>query len=285
MKTVTSEIKLPDPFLCFQSLSFPGQHLLIKAHSHPAWQLSVTLEGTFCYHMKKGTVLQNPGEWILIPPDLVHDCGAESPRSAAAQIFLRYFPSDFFSEAAQIFNLRRWQVICGKTEIRKIAVLSETIRETEKDVKIFRESKLRIFCLAFIMQCLSGMKESELPHKKIRPELLQALEYMEQHYAEPLSLRDFAEAANLPCRTFSDLFRKHLQMTPMQFFHSIRLSHAYGLLLNGVSIEETARRCGFSSPQYFCRCFRAASGVTPGSFRQHPFLYQKDDDVWNRPPI
>lgn len=282
MKTVTSEIKLPDPFLCFQSLSFPGPYLT-KAHSHPAWQLSVTFEGTFCYHMEKEIVLQKPGEWILIPPDLVHDCGSDSPRSAAAQIFLRYFPSDFFHESAQIFNLRRWRVICGKTETRKIAVLSETIRDTEQDVEFFYEDKLRIFCLAFIIQCLSGMKESELPHKKIRPELFQALEYMEQHYAEPLGLQDIAEAMHLPCRTFSDLFRKNLQTTPMQFFHSIRLSHAYGLLLSGASVEETARRCGFSSSQYFCRCFRAASGVTPGYFRQHPFLYRSYKDVWNSP--
>ena len=278
MKTVTNEIRLPDPFLCFQILSFPGPYLT-KTHSHPAWQLSASLEGTFCYHMKKETILQKPGEWILIPPDILHDCGSDSQRSAAVQIFLRHFPSDLFPEAARIFNLSRWQVVCGKTEHREIAALTGKIKDTEENAKVFREDRLRIFCLDFIMQCLSGMKETELQQKKIRPELIRALEYMEQHYAEPLGLRDFAEVANLPTRTLSDLFRKNLQATPMQLFHSIRLSHAYEMLLRGIGLEETARRCGFSSPQYFCHCFHTASGVTPGKFRKDPFLYKKDNDV------
>ena len=275
MNTITNEIRLPDPFWSFQILSFPGPYLS-KTHSHPAWQLSASLEGTFCYHMKKETVLQKPGEWILIPPALVHDCGSDSPKSAAVQIFLRYFPSDLFPEAAQIFNMRWWQVICGKTELRKIAALTGKIKDTEQNAKVFREDSLRIFCLNFIIQCLSGMKETALPQKKIRPELLQALEYMEQHYDRSLGPQNFAEAANLPLRTFSELFRKTLQTTPMQFFHSIRLAHAYKMLRSGASIEETARRCGYSSQQYFSRCFFLASGVTPGKFRKDPLLYRHD---------
>lgn len=270
MNILIPDIKLPEPWLVFQRLVFPDPYLT-KAHRHPAWQLSASLEGTFFYHMEKETVLQKPGEWILIPPELVHDCGSDSPRSEAVQIFFHRFPPDLFPEPAKIFNLFRGAVRCGKIPLRELESLAERIRKEQRNGGVFRTSALRLLCLDFVMLCLSGMRDSDLPEAEIRPELLRALEFMEHHYAEPLGVPDFAAEAGLSVRAFSELFRTALKTSPMQFFNSIRLAHAQELLLKGESILRTSQLCGFSSPQYFCRCFREASGTTPGQFRVNPF--------------
>jgi signal transduction histidine kinase/ligand-binding sensor domain-containing protein/CheY-like chemotaxis protein/AraC-like DNA-binding protein len=65
----------------------------------------------------------------------------------------------------------------------------------------------------------------------------------------------------------SSLYRKIKSisgMSPVEFIRSIRLKHAYELLMQGnKTITEIAYECGFSTSRYFSTCFKAEFGVTP----------------------
>lgn len=58
-------------------------------------------------------------------------------------------------------------------------------------------------------------------------------------------------------------FKQETGTTPMHFFNTVRLGRAQSLLLNGVSVDETAEQAGFSSTQYFCRCFKKTPEFLP----------------------
>ena len=90
---------------------------------------------------------------------------------------------------------------------------------------------------------------------------------MEQHYAEPLGVPDFAAQAGLSVSRFNELFRRSTGLSPMRYFNEIRLCHAETALRAGESVENAARQAGFSSSGYFCRCFKNYTGRTPGEFR------------------
>lgn len=69
----------------------------------------------------------------------------------------------------------------------------------------------------------------------------------------------------------STLYRKIHSLTgekPSIFIRAIRLKHAARLIKEGkYSLAEISDLCGFSSPSYFSRCFKAQYGIQPGNYK------------------
>lgn len=69
----------------------------------------------------------------------------------------------------------------------------------------------------------------------------------------------------------STLYRKIHSLTgekPSIFIRTIRLKHAARLIKEGkYTITEISNMCGFSSPSYFSRSFKAQYGIQPGSYK------------------
>ena len=72
------------------------------------------------------------------------------------------------------------------------------------------------------------------------------------------------------CMSRATLYRKIVTLTtqkPTEFIRTIRLKHAARLIREGNhSLTEIGYMCGFNSPSYFYRCFKAQYGVQPGSY-------------------
>ena len=68
------------------------------------------------------------------------------------------------------------------------------------------------------------------------------------------------------CMSYSTFYRKVKTCTGMtanEYVRKHRLAKAMQLLRDGNSVTETSIRCGFSTPNYFSRCFKAEYGMTP----------------------
>ena len=142
-----------------------------------------------------------------------------------------------------------------------------------RDADPLGKSWRSVLGLEFALTALSDLQEKTEERQAILPGIIRALEFMEEHFAEPLGVAEFAEAAGLSESRFATLFHRETGTTPMHFFNTVRLGHAQSFLLNGASVDEAAERAGFSSPQYFCRYFRKQTGVSPGAFRANPFAH------------
>ena len=88
------------------------------------------------------------------------------------------------------------------------------------------------------------------------------------YYASDDSRLD-ALAADV-CMSRSTLYRKLHSLTgqkPSLFIRAIRLKHAARMIKEGsYNLTEISTLCGFSSPSYFSRCFKAQYGIPPGSY-------------------
>jgi AraC-like DNA-binding protein len=97
-----------------------------------------------------------------------------------------------------------------------------------------------------------------------------ALDYMRQHYAEPLRAATVARVAGLSPKYFSRLFREREGTTFEAALLGLRLERAKSLLDDSdLPIERVARLSGFGSSQYFCRVFKRAERRTPLDYRRH----------------
>ena len=96
------------------------------------------------------------------------------------------------------------------------------------------------------------------------------IEYIEQHYAENLSVVELANAGNMSVSRFYPCFKKSLGVTPTDYINHYRISRAIILMMNdpNLPIEVIGERVGFESSAYFRRTFKKITGRTPRDYRQ-----------------
>lgn len=93
--------------------------------------------------------------------------------------------------------------------------------------------------------------------------------YVDEHYAEPISLPQMATRAGMSKQRFYTLFKKAAGMTLIEYVTQVRLTHAARLLRESArSIVEIANAVGFADQSYFDRRFRRQFGRTPSQFRR-----------------
>ncbi|HEV8244353.1 MAG TPA: helix-turn-helix domain-containing protein, partial [Polyangiaceae bacterium] len=87
--------------------------------------------------------------------------------------------------------------------------------------------------------------------------LERGLEYVQEHYAERLSLPKVARVAGFAPAHFSRLFSRRTGTPFVEYVAGLRLERAKHLLgSTKLDVTRVAKRSGFNSVQYFCRVFR-----------------------------
>lgn len=96
----------------------------------------------------------------------------------------------------------------------------------------------------------------------------QIITYIQESYAEPITLDTLAEAFNYSAYHLSSLFKEHTGYSPIDYLIRIRLETASELLITtDVSVREIAASIGYKDVYYFSRIFKKRKGVSPAQFR------------------
>lgn len=93
--------------------------------------------------------------------------------------------------------------------------------------------------------------------------------YIEEHYAEHgLSLQDIGAHVHMNPIYLSVLFKKKKNITFTGFLLQVRMKKAMEMLrCRDLKNYEVAEQTGYSSPEYFCACFKKYTGMSPAEFR------------------
>jgi len=97
----------------------------------------------------------------------------------------------------------------------------------------------------------------------------QAMAFIHEHYAEPLSRNDLSTHVAITERYLTSCFRQELGITPMEYLNRYRIKRAMVLLeQQDCSITTIAMDVGFSDTSYFNRVFKQKVGLSPGAYRR-----------------
>ena len=100
------------------------------------------------------------------------------------------------------------------------------------------------------------------------PKLIDVIRLMESNIETPLPLPVIAKRCKLSLRQIERLFHKYRNVTPSQYYLSLRLMHAKQLLLNtNQSVMDISIATGFETQSYFTACYRKHFGSSPRSHR------------------
>jgi AraC-like DNA-binding protein len=107
-----------------------------------------------------------------------------------------------------------------------------------------------------------------------RPAIKRVKAYLDEHYAEEISLEDLARIANLSAFHLTRVFRQAVGLPPHAYQAQIRLDHARRLLAQGFSVSYVASETGFFDQAHFTHQFKRALGVTPGNYMKTTRIYR-----------
>lgn len=100
-----------------------------------------------------------------------------------------------------------------------------------------------------------------------------AMEWVQSHAAEKITLEHLAAASGVSGRTLQLGFQNFNGLTPLEFVHKVKLQKAYQDLaseLPSITVDEIARRWGFSNPGKFAAEIRTTYGENPLAIRRRP---------------
>ena len=101
---------------------------------------------------------------------------------------------------------------------------------------------------------------------QIRP----AIDFIDIHYDQPLTLADIAKAAYLSVSRLAHLFKEQMGITIIDYLTSVRIDHAKRLLLaTEKSCSIICFEVGYNNQSYFTRIFKETVGMTPRQFREN----------------
>lgn len=101
-------------------------------------------------------------------------------------------------------------------------------------------------------------------------------DYINEHYAEPLTLEGVASLAGFSKYHFTRLFKQYADTSFYKYLNQKRITQAKSLLVNKeLSVLEVALQCGFSNLSSFLRMFKIVTGWTPTELRK---IYAGDFD-------
>jgi AraC-like DNA-binding protein len=108
----------------------------------------------------------------------------------------------------------------------------------------------------------SGMRDS-LPAP-----LQMSLKFIEDHYADAITLHDIAHAAEWSVSHLHVRFREHLGESPHQYLTKRRMIAAKErLAASNDPIKQISHACGFTHVAAFCAAFKKYSRMTPVEYR------------------
>jgi AraC-like DNA-binding protein len=155
----------------------------------------------------------------------------------------------------------------GAIDAKSFATLSDTLERaagearSTSDLFAAYRSAVQDACHA-VVEPVSARQERSLRR---------ALDFIQEHYTEPLRLEKVARISGFGPGHFSRLFKRRESIPFENYLRALRLDHAKKLLADtSLTVMRVAELAGFQSPQYFCRAFREVIGVTPLAYRANP---------------
>ncbi len=251
----------------------------VQLHHHDFYEVYFLLSGDVTYTIESRLYRVMPGEMLLINPRELHQVCIRSETSVYERYTLWVDPqllrklSTGRTDLCRCFDPGRPNygnlLKLKPEEQRLIHSLFEMLWQ-EYDSAGYGSDLLRESILTQLLVAVNRMAEQdsgrfEEPSRSSRV-VAAAVEYVNQHYGEPLSLDLLAGQCFVSKYHLSHEFNRQVGTSVHRYILKKRLLNARLLMAEGESPSRVYSRCGFGDYAGFYRAFRTEYGVTPRDY-------------------
>jgi AraC-like DNA-binding protein/mannose-6-phosphate isomerase-like protein (cupin superfamily) len=247
-------------------------------------ELFMPLDGAMCMVMGERPVELAPGELLIVQNMKPHRL-IDSPKLNTRAVVISFLPNFVYSLGSPshdyFFLLPFYTNVGNRVHVvRDAAFLQDIHGILARLLQCYfdRTSYFQIGCKAYFLELLyhlaayfraAEVHHSELMRHRVRSAKLKpVLEFVEKHFANPITLTEASSLAKMSVPQFTKLFKNITGTTFVSYVTHVRLSRAVRLLKeSSLTIAEVANQVGFTDQSYFDRRFKAAFRRTPRDFR------------------
>lgn len=270
------------PFLCHynESRYFTGRH--IPWHWHDWVELNFLETGSYILRTPDETLEAGQGEAVFINSNVLHSYDFPQgvnyysytfdSRFLAGQ-YGGYLDRKYFSRILGSANLPLLHLRPDTPRrIRMIDLLlqvTEAFREEPYGYEITLRETISRFFLLMLKETEDLRDRNGRGNERDLERMKQMLQFIYDHYSEPIGLDDIARTAGISSRECTRCFRRAISRPPVRFLVEYRAQMAAMMLSRtDDSISSIAERCGFVSDSHFGKTFREIYGCTPREYRK-----------------
>lgn len=252
-------------------------------HWHEEMEIICVREGSISVSVGSADYTVNSGEYLLIHPQAIHAIKQhEGCRGLYVNILFRF--SMLESGSDDICREKYLEPIYSRRLLMpeyialdhplnpKIApIILELIDHTD-DQKPGDELRIKgklYEMMSVIIGYCEDSDHAQVYEDIVFEKLKHTLRYIEENYADSISVETMAAINNYSVSHFSKLFKQLTGVSFTQYLKNYRLEAAANRLRNeNTKISEIALSCGFSNLSYFTRAFYEKYHMTPSQYRK-----------------
>ncbi len=147
-------------------------------------------------------------------------------------------------------------------------LLSQLERMYLEQGDICRVAKLRDIILQILIELREHHADIAVSVARSRDfeRIKSAIQYIREHYHEKISLDNLSKYVLMDKYTLSKEFKRLTGQTVVEYVNRYRCKMACELIADGLSVAESADRCGFSNMSFFTRVFKKYVGCLPSKY-------------------
>ena len=203
--------------------------------------------------------------WVIL------DLGVRQPHSAWQWPDWLVLSADDLQDLNRLLQLNEDPVIRSDSAVGDC--MQRIGRLTDGGDPESQESRLKLYLNELFICLLDLLREARRPMDEA---LIQArrtvqlfIDALPNHLNVPWTLASMAQECELGRTQFSHYFKLLTNQTPLDYLKDLRIAASENWLTEtDATIAQIARRCGFSSSQYFATQFKRRHRMPPGRFRQ-----------------
>ena len=271
-------------FVCFYNNESTFAEGIIPWHWHTVMEIAYVSEGELELQSVGGSITLKKGEAAFINSGVLH--GYRLPKDSECSYYTLLFESNFLSGAygniidkKYIYPIQHsksvalWAIRPGDYEnacmLRDVTEVIELCREEPFGYE-FKIRTLLGDLWCDLLKVTNDVRANEpQKHALDMDRLKSMIIFIQEKYAERLTLDDIAAAADISARECTRCFQRSIGCSPMTYLNDYRLETAAEMLLSSAdSVTDISENCGFSSASYFGKAFRDKMGLAPLAYRK-----------------
>lgn len=253
---------------------------VVPWHWHEALEFDLILEGSMKVHTANQTQVFHKAEGFFVNSNVLASMENVENCIQDSHLFHPVFLSGHFKSVFEtkylnpVIQNRNLELIClrgeNETQRKILGKLRQLSKLQEQENAEFMTRNLLSEIWLLLLEEIKNT-DSHVLHapQKNQDRILTMLAFIQEHFAEKLTLEDIADSAAVSTRECLRCFRDSIHQSPMEYLIDYRVQTAKKLLeTTDLSITDIALRCGFNSNSYFTKIYHRSLGKTPNAYRK-----------------
>ena len=235
-------------------------------HMHDYYEISLILSGNVTVLLSDRAERGEGCRLVLLRPRTPHYIVCQPDRLYRRNNLL--FSGEFLSDHAStlqsllpVFGKNGAVLNLSQAEADRFLQLINAIREEKEEL---RQKLLLLYLLSLAKSAVPTLTTSSALPAFVSG----ALDYICEHYAEPLRAEALAWQLHVSRTTLMTNFKKYTGSTLNEYLTHYRLRQAIAMLKSGESEPEVARLCGLHDSSNMIRVFKKHLGLPPRKYLQ-----------------